>query len=160
MSKKRKKEISFAEKLRIIKKAGLENTKPIEQSNNNNIDEILSIDQRIEKILGIFNNHKKHTNMLYFIMYDIENNKVRNHISKFLIRNGCVRVQKSIFLADSDRKTFDKIHKTLKEVNELYDNHDSIIFVPVSVDELRAMKLIGKNIDFDLIMNNKSTLFF
>jgi CRISPR-associated protein Cas2 len=139
----------------------LEDAKPIEHNTDaEDIESILSINERIEKILGLFKNYKKQTNMLYFIMYDIENNKVRNHIAKFLIKNGCVRVQKSIFLADSKRETFDKIHKTLKEVNDLYDNHDSIIFVPVSVDELRAMKLIGKNIDFDLIMNNNSTLFF
>lgn len=159
MSKK-KKEISFAEKLRIIKQAGLENAKPIEQINEEITDNILSIDDRIKKILGIFNNYKKTNNMLYFIMYDIENNKVRNYIAKYLIKNGCVRVQKSIFLADTQRETFNEVHRTLKEVNDLYDNHDSIIFTPVSVDELRAMKLIGKNIDFDLVMNNKTTLFF
>lgn len=115
---------------------------------------------KIELILGIFNKYKKQSNMLYFIMYDIENNKVRNHLSKYLIKKGCVRVQKSIFLAESKRKTFNEIHNTLKEINNLYENKDSIIFTPVSVDELRAMKLIGKNVDFDLILKNKTTLFF
>jgi CRISPR-associated protein Cas2 len=32
--------------------------------------------------------------------------------------------------------------------------------VPVSTDELRAMKIIGQNIDVDLIVRNKNTLFF
>ena len=156
---KKKKTISFAEKMRIIKNAGLENAKPIEKITKD-VDIILPLDERINKILGIFNNYKKRTNMLYFIMYDIEDNKVRTHISKYLIKNGCIRVKKSIFLADTKRDTFNKIHKALKEVNNLYDNHDSIIFTPVSVDDLRSMKLIGKNIDFDLVMDNKTTLFF
>ena len=81
--KKQKKEISFAQKMRIIKKAGLEDAKPIEK-NSESVEEILSLDERINKILGIFNNYKKRTNMLYFIMYDIEDNKVRNHIAKYL----------------------------------------------------------------------------
>ena len=160
MSKK-KKELTFAEKLRKIKKAGLENAKPVTQNTTiNNNDKLLPLSERIEKVLGIFNKHKKNTNMLYFIMYDIEDNKVRTYIAKYLIKKGCVRVQKSIFLADTKRETFDEIHKTLKEVNNLYDNNDSIIFTPVSVDDLRAMKLIGQNVDFDLILKNRTTLFF
>ena len=42
----------------------------------------------------------------------------------------------------------------------MYENNDSIILTPISTDELTAMKLIGKNIDFDIITGNKSTLFF
>ena len=40
------------------------------------------------------------------------------------------------------------------------NNNDSIFLVPVSTDEIRAMSVIGQNIDFDLILQNKNTLFF
>jgi hypothetical protein len=45
-------------------------------------------------------------------------------------------------------------------VQECYENNDSILLVPVSTDEIKAMKVIGQNIDFDLILKNKNTLFF
>ena len=93
-------------------------------------------------------------------MYDIENNKVRTSIAKYLEQNGCLRVQKSIFFAQSQRQTFNKIHADLKHIQELYDNNDSIFLVPVSTDQVRAMKIIGQNTDFDIIIGNKNTLFF
>ncbi|WP_314666754.1 CRISPR-associated endonuclease Cas2 [Prevotella aurantiaca] len=100
------------------------------------------------------------TNMLFFVMYDIESNKVRYHISKYLERKGCVRIQRSIFLADLDKSIYDEIRSDLAEVQSLYDNHDSIIVCPVSTDQLRAMKVIGENIDVDIIIHSRNTLFF
>ncbi|MBN2664079.1 MAG: CRISPR-associated endonuclease Cas2 [Bacteroidales bacterium] len=98
--------------------------------------------------------------MLFFVMYDIESNKVRREIAKFLQSKGCVRIQKSIFFASAQHSVYADIHKTIKEVQEFYENKDSIIIVPVSTDEIRSMKIIGQNIDFDIIMNNRNTLFF
>jgi CRISPR-associated protein Cas2 len=97
--------------------------------------------------------------MYAFILYDIENNKVRRHISKYLEKKGCVRVQKSVFLAELKRKLYLEIHSIIKEVNAMYDNHDSIFFIPVGEDILNTMKVVGKNIDFELITNPGSTLF-
>ncbi|HPD64669.1 MAG TPA: hypothetical protein P5050_04435 [Bacteroidia bacterium] len=52
------------------------------------------------------------------------------------------------------------MHNTLKEVQSFYDNNDSIFFVPVSSDEIRAMKIIGQSIDFNFFLSNPSTIFF
>lgn len=93
-------------------------------------------------------------------MYDIENDKIRTQIAKYLIRKGCIRIQKSIFLAEAERKLYNELSTTLKEVQEVYDNNDSILFVPVSSDELKSMKIIGQQLDIDFILNNRSTLFF
>jgi len=124
------------------------------------VEELPSLPERIDKVLGVLNTQKNNPRqMIYFIMYDIESNKVRNLIAKYLIRKGCTRVQKSIFIASSERPVFDEIRKDLKEVQECYDNSDSILLVPVSTDEIRAMKVIGQNIDFDLALKNKNTLF-
>jgi CRISPR-associated endonuclease Cas2 len=76
-------------------------------------------------------------------MYDIENNKVRNQIAKYLIKKGCTRVQRSIFLADLNTDTYEMIKSDLTEVQAMYDNHDSILIVPVSMEHIRAMKVIG-----------------
>ncbi len=93
-------------------------------------------------------------------MYDIESNRVRNQIVKYLIRTGCTRVQKSIFLADLPIAVYDEIRTNLTEVQQCYDNEDSILIVPISTDYLRSMKVIGQTLDVDLILKTKNTLFF
>lgn len=98
--------------------------------------------------------------MLFFVMYDIESNKVRYNVVKYLERMGCHRIQKSIFLADLSREKYDAIREDLAEVQALYDNHDSIIVCPVSSELLNSMKIIGKSINVDVITHTKNTLFF
>ena len=160
MPRKKKQPLSFVERVLRIKKAGIEKSNPIGDGTNED-DNLLPLSDRIKKILGLFTNERKRTNrMLYFIMYDIEDNKVRTYISKYLINNGCVRIQKSIFLADSDRKQFNEISQTLKEVQEVYDNEDSIFVVPVSTDEIRGMRIIGRSVDFNYFLESPNTLFF
>lgn len=115
----------------------------------------------INKLLGFF----KKTNtadykMLFFIMYDIENNKVRNLVAKYLEKKGCIRIQKSIFLANTDFSVYQEICIDLAEVQACYDNQDSIIAVPIPIDYLSSMKVIGKYIDTDIIIGTKNTLFF
>lgn len=159
--KNKKKELTFVEKMRLLKKAGLEHAKEIDSDHIEDIDQISSLEERLQKILGIFNNHRKlSTHMLYFVMYDIENDKIRTRIAKYLEDKGCVRVQKSIFFARTERAVFNEIHKTLKEIQDMYENDDSLFFVPVSTDQMRSMKIVGRNVDFDLIMDNRNTLFF
>ena len=156
---KKKKELTFSEKLRKIKKAGLEGTPEIREKTET--DPLMPLDERIEQILGIVKRLDKNSNkMIYFVMYDIENNKVRTQVAKYLIKKGCTRVQKSIFLANTNRAVYNEIKTDLKDVQECYENNDSILLVPVSTDEIKAMKIIGQNIDFDLILQNKNTLFF
>ena len=98
--------------------------------------------------------------MLFFVMYDIESNKVRYNIVKYLERMGCSRIQKSIFLANLSIEKYERIQRDLAEIQSLYDNHDSIIVCPVSSDYLSSMKVIGQNINLDLITRSKNTLFF
>ena len=98
--------------------------------------------------------------MLFFVMYDIESNKVRYNVVKYLERMGCYRIQKSIFLANLSMEKYENIRNSLVEVQSLYENHDSIIVCPVSSDILRSMKIIGQNINLDVITQSKNTLFF
>jgi CRISPR-associated protein Cas2 len=144
-----------------LKNAGLTHKQKV--SNDTDLDylEIDDLSTRIKKILDIYErNHLNPKQMLYFVMYDIENDKVRRLISKYLEKKSCQRVQRSIFFAESDRSVYNQIKKDLQEVQETYDNNDSIFIVPVSTDQLQAMKIIGQNIDFDIIIKSKNTLFF
>ena len=93
-------------------------------------------------------------------MYDITSNKVRTTIAKFLLKKGCTRVQKSIFMADMPSDEVQDIAQKLTEIQKMYDNNDSILIVPLSEDYARAMKIIGQEVDIDLILHSKNTLFF
>ena len=158
---KKKKELTFVEKMRKIKRAGLEGVTKIREKIENQTDPLQPLNELIEQILGIVKGlSKKNNEMIYFVMYDIENNKVRTQVAKNLKKMVCTRAQKSIYLANTGRVVYDEIKNDLKEVQECYENNDSILLVPVSTDEIKAMKVIGQNIDFDLILKNKNTLFF
>lgn len=98
--------------------------------------------------------------MICFIMYDITSNKVRTSIAKFLLKKGCTRVQKSIFMADMPSDEVQDIAQKLSEIQKMYDNNDSILIVPLSEDYARAMKIIGQDVDIELILHSKNTLFF
>lgn len=162
MTKKRY-ELGYVEKLRLMKQAGIAKSKDIKTNLQMpaNLQNIEDISENIRKIIGIIQAPQKSTStMIYLIMYDIENNKIRTYISKYLEEKQCIRIQKSIFIAQTEISIFTEIHQTLKEVQEIYDNHDSILIFPIAADQLRALKIIGKNIDFELFQGNKNTLFF
>ncbi|MBO5086609.1 MAG: CRISPR-associated endonuclease Cas2 [Paludibacteraceae bacterium] len=157
MRKKRK--LSLSESLAKIKKTYTEKQPSI----NTYLDDDLlqPIEVRARVILDIVNDPKRPIgNMLFFVMYDIESNKVRRHIAKYLIKKGCTRIQRSIFLADLSSVLYEEIKKDLAEVQAMYENSDSILIVPISVNYLESMKIIGQNLDIDIIAHKKNTLFF
>lgn len=159
MRKKKTPEKSFMEALIRIHRAGLSD---LSGTNTERQQEppLEPLEARIDHVLGIFKEPFKPGKMISFVMYDIENDKIRTQIAKFLERKGCVRVQKSIFLASFERSKWDEIHRTLKEVQAMYENPDSIFIVPVSTDEIRAMKIIGQSLDMEMIVGSRNTLFF
>ena len=158
MPKPKKVTITLKERLQRMQKAGL-------LPDNGYValaeDALQPLPDRIKTILGIIRIHpQKATTMQYMIMYDIENNKVRRMISKYLEQQGCIRIQKSVFMANSKHPTFNVIHETLKDINSFYDNKDSIILVPVNVSDVRSMKLIGSNVNIDILVDPPNSLFF
>lgn len=160
MGKSKKKELTFPQKMSKLMHAGIDNNQMI-YDHRHDLSSIESLDERIKRLIGLLNTPKGNSlNMLFFVMYDIESNKVRNQVAKYLLRKGCFRVQRSIFLADLNTQDYEQIRSDLSEVQACYDNHDSIMIVPISTDFLRSMKIIGKSIDIDIIMNSKNTLFF
>lgn len=99
-------------------------------------------------------------NQLALIMYDIEDHKVRKYIADFLERKGYVRIQKSVFFGNVPRKTNLEVYGILKEINSTYKNGDSILFLPIGTDNITNLKLVGKNINFETMVNRPNTLFF
>lgn len=161
MARKKQADIPLAEIMSRLKKTTLDPTYPVKKKPLTEEDELEELEVRVRKILGLINKpERQSSNMLFFVMYDIESNKVRAQISKYLLREGCFRIQRSIFLADKPMDKLEKIRSDLAAVQACYDNQDSILVVPISTDYLQAMKVIGKTIDVDIIMKTKSTLFF
>jgi len=157
---RRKKAYDYIDELKLLTNSGLAGNAPPNEARI--VDDTLpSLDDRVKSILGLVNQkNRKSTNMLFFVMYDIESNKVRRYVVKYLERKGCYRVQKSIFLADLPVGSFNEIKNDLAEVQSAYDNEDSILVVPISTELLRSMKIIGQNIDIDIITHTRNTLFF
>ncbi len=159
-SKKKKDALTYLQKLRKLKTSGLEHS-PVINREANDLDALPTLEERVRTILGIIKKREIIANdMLFFVMYDIESNKVRYNIVKYLERQGCFRIQKSIFLANLSMEKYEDIKHDLAEVQDLYENHDSIIVCPVSSDYLSSMKVIGQSINLDLITRSKNTLFF
>lgn len=161
MPRKKRKTLSFIEQMKKISAAKLSRNNRITDIVDESVNELETINERIKKLLNLTDSTKKRNDeMLFFVMYDIESNKVRRLVSKYLIRNGCTRVQRSLFLAKTDNETYEKIKSDLAAVQEAYENEDSIIILPVSTDYLRMMKVIGQKIEIDVITHSRNTLFF
>lgn len=103
---------------------------------------------------------KKSNEMICFVMYDIEDNKIRVEVSKYLLKKGCQRIQRSVFLGKMNHKTYQEVYQTLKALQEVYENDDTILLVPVSENELQKMRMIGRDINFELTLGQRNVLFF
>lgn len=117
---------------------------------------------RIQQLIEILQKAaiKPPEDMYCFIMYDIQNNKVRTLIAKYLEKKGCLRVQKSVFFAQMHRKLYREISEVLKEIQQSYDNQDSIVMLPVGEDMLNNLLAIGQEFEFELSAVPRNTLFF
>lgn len=113
---------------------------------------ILPLGERIAQLLDHLQKHQPQNDraMLFFIMYDIEDHRIRRHIAKYLQRKGCVRMQKSVFLGSGPDKLFREMAEALRDINSMYANKDSIMLFPVSTDIMNQLNMIGQNVDFKM----------
>ncbi len=161
MPRRKYEEWDFVARVKALTKAGIKGSPSPNREIKESEDAVPTLEQRLNMIFEITNRKDNNIgNMLFFVMYDIEDNRVRTLVSKYLIKKGCTRIQKSIFLADLPSEKFEQIKSDLTEVQAAYENLDSILVVPISTDYLKSMKIIGKDISVDVIMKTKNTLFF
>lgn len=158
---RKKKILTFVEKMQKIHEAGLDRELSPNRDVGQSWEQMPTIEKRVELLFNVINDKRRPaSNMIFFVMYDIESNRVRRQVVKYLERMGCTRVQKSIFLADLPVSVFEQIKSDLAEVQACYENEDSVLVVPISTDYLKAMKVIGQDINIDVITKAKNTLFF
>lgn len=157
---------SFQEKLALLKKAGLNTAlqkQEIETSlpPEDDTAPLGTLTERIKQLLSIIQSSPiKATDMLSLIMYDIEDNKVRTLIAKYLTEKGCIRIQKSVYMLRAEVKLYREITQTLKEVQQCYDNKDSILLVPIPANTPGSMQIIGKDLQINTLVDNPNVLFF
>lgn len=122
--------------------------------------EVLPLGERIKRVLEYLQVHQTQnaSDMTFFVLYDITDNKIRHHVAKYLQRKGCIRMQKSVFLGSGNTKTYKEINDTLRDINTLYHNEDSIMIFPVDADLVHSLSMIGKNVDFQFTVKPPSIL--
>lgn len=122
--------------------------------------EIPDLQKRVALMLEIMNKpRQKSIHMTGFVLYDIESNKVRRLISKYLERMGCLRIQKSVFFCNITRRQWQEIKDNLAKVNDLYENKDSIFFLPVSKDAIEGATCVGQQFISELKDEKPSVVF-
>lgn len=131
------------------------------QTEKRSQEKLLPFKEKAKKIRQTIESFKTKpkTNMIYFVMYDIENDKVRKKVSDYLLEKGLYRVQRSIFLGETHQREFKRIGEVLAEIQESYDNHDSIFLVPLPEDYLKSMYIIGQDVDFNVTLHRSNTVF-
>ena len=158
---KAKNPFDFLKRRLLKERAGIANNEPIDHEVDEDVERIASLEERLRVILAIEKNPcRPATNMIFFVIYDIASNKVRRSVAKYLEAKGCHRVQKSVFLADLPSKVYQEIENDLRTVQEMYDNDDCIFVLPLSAEHMKALTVIGHEINIDLILKSKSTMFF
>ncbi len=161
MPRRNWKSLSTDEILNRIRSAGISEANHLVTDEGERDTELPELDTRMQQLLSLADNiNRKPTDMIYLVMYDIESNKVRTLVAKYLIAQGCIRIQNSIFIADTTPERCKSIKHDLAEVQASYANKDSIIVVPLTTTNVGAMHIIGKKIDVNLIIKNRTAMFF
>lgn len=159
MARPRKVTYDLKAKLQKLQEAGL--PVPKEEEALRDDQPLLTLNERIRNILQLVRQPSENSyDMTYLVMYDIEDDRVRTHIAKYLLSKGCIRIQKSVYMARTHQKVFAEINDTLKEVQATYDNHDSILLVPIQSSSVGSMKIIGKDIQVQSLIDPPNTLFY
>jgi len=85
--------------------------------------------------------------MNYLITYDISADTLRTKLATLLLQNACDRLQKSVFLAPSFKKSewiaFQQALNTL--LHEKLSEKDSIHLIPIQKKQLQEVVTFGNN---------------
>lgn len=95
--------------------------------------------------------------MIAWVMYDIEDDKVRTKVAKLCKQAGLYRVQFSVFLGSVDANKKDTLELQIKE--QIDEDKDSVYIFPMSKNELQATVLLGKAFDKKMITDEVKALF-
>jgi CRISPR-associated protein Cas2 len=96
--------------------------------------------------------------MLTWVIYDIENDRIRTRVAKVCKNAGLYRVQKSVFLGTLENNEFDELKLRIEGLVDL--EKDSVYVFPMNRSELKACGLIGQAFDKELVTDAIISKFF
>lgn len=95
----------------------------------------------------------------FIVMYDISAEYTRRTVVAYLLREGCLRIQQSIFMGNLPYSRMKEISNTLKETKEASDNNDSYIILPLRKEAIDAMMICGSRDNIDIILRRQNIVF-
>lgn len=95
--------------------------------------------------------------MIAWVLYDIEDDKVRTKVAKLCKQSGLYRVQFSVFLGTIDANQKDTLELQIAALID--EEKDSIYIFPMSKNELKDTVLLGKAFNKKMITDEVKALF-
>lgn len=95
--------------------------------------------------------------MIVWVLYDIEDDKVRSKVAKHCKQAGLYRVQFSVFLGSLEGNQKDTLELQIEELIDV--EKDSVYIFPMSKNELKATALLGKAFDKKMVTDEVKALF-
>jgi CRISPR-associated protein Cas2 len=96
--------------------------------------------------------------MTAWVIYDIENDKVRTRVAKYCKQAGLYRVQLSVFLGTLSRNDKDALALKIEQVIDV--DKDKVYIFPISKEEMQQVVLLGQAFDNKLVTDQVRALFF
>lgn len=96
--------------------------------------------------------------MIVWVMYDVQNDRVRTKIAKLCKQAGLYRVQYSVFLGSISSNEKDTLELQFEEMID--EENDSIYIFPMSKNELNDTVLLGQAFDKKFVTDEVKALFF
>ena len=94
---------------------------------------------------------------LLWVMYDIQNDKVRNKVAQYCKQAGLYRVQKSVFLGTLNWNDMDTLNLQIEAIIDR--EHDSVYLFPMCKSDFSKVVLLGQAFHKDLVSDQLKTLF-
>lgn len=95
--------------------------------------------------------------MLVWVVYDIQEDKVRNRVARACLNAGIYRVQKSVFLGEMNLNRIDELSLKIKTL--INAARDSVYVFPLCQDDFKKVRLIGQAFDKEKITDEIRALF-
>ena len=74
---------------------------------------------------------------MLIICYDIKNDKIRNRFAKMLTKNGCIRLQFSVYEFNNTKRLIDNIRENIKhKFMKQFTADDSVLIIEINKDKI------------------------
>lgn len=97
--------------------------------------------------------------VMFLVLYDISDEYTRRSVVTYLLREGCLRIQRSVFMGNLPYSRMMSIAKTLKETQAFAHNEDSYIILPLRKESVDAMVVCGDRCNIDMILRRQNVVF-